>query len=197
MYPLSVRVGWWFNNRGPITLLLNWPIRPSVPFNLQQRKLRPPLCRVVSTIMWFFKSSHSHSFIIVSYPQHRSSRCNRLHESKDDWEWFVGQRHHASSSSWSQYIKFMQSSLEVNIPFGDPSFIFVALLYFLVYLSAPSICSLSFPTFILVFYAVTQGVRWMNVQLFVFSRQGEIKHNSLCWNSVKKSCLVSWDKLIT
>ena len=43
----------WFNNRGPITLLLNRPIRPGVPFNLQQRKLRPPLCGGVSTIMWF------------------------------------------------------------------------------------------------------------------------------------------------
>ena len=29
----------------------------------------------------------------------------------------------------------MQSSLEVNIPFGDPSFIIVALLYFILYLS--------------------------------------------------------------
>ena len=85
---------WWFNNRGPITLLLNRPIRPGVPFNLQQRKLRPPLCGGVSTIMWFFKSSHSHSFIIVSCPHRRSSGCNRLHESKDDWEWFVGQHHH-------------------------------------------------------------------------------------------------------
>ena len=85
---------WWFNNRGPITLLLNWPIRPGAPFNLQRRKLRSRLCGVVSTIMWFFKSSHSHSFIIISYPHRRSSRCNRLHESKDDWEWFVGQHQH-------------------------------------------------------------------------------------------------------
>lgn len=87
----------------------------------------------------------------------------------------------------------MQSSLEVNIPFGDPSLIKVALLYFLVYLSAPSVCSLSFPTFILVFYTVTHNVRfgeWMSS--FPFSV------DKVKWNIIPcAEILLSWDKLIT